>query len=168
MFKFLSGYFSLLCKSSLFLFLPQLYLYQLLSRSQCGCQYCVCLCCDVCCASISFSDTPVLHFFFLSFVMSVSVSHSSTPVWKAVVLSPSLTVCLMSGPWCCFRFACGITSLFSSLSLYSSWHFSVDAVFSQGYLAAISGFIFALSFGFSQGCCLYVIVRHNRGSDLSL
>lgn len=32
------------------------------------------------------------------FVMSVAVSHSSTPALKAVILSPSLTVCLMFGP----------------------------------------------------------------------
>lgn len=32
------------------------------------------------------------------FVMSVAVSHSSTPPLKAVILSPSLTVRLMFGP----------------------------------------------------------------------
>lgn len=51
------------------------------------------------------------------FVMSVTVSHSSTPPLKAAILSPSLTVCLMFGPsagllcfacdtlffWVCYR-----------------------------------------------------------------
>lgn len=37
-----------------------------------------------------------------------------------------------------------------------------------GYLTAISAFIFALSLGLSQRCCLYVIVSHHRGGDLSL
>lgn len=112
-----------------------------------------------------FSDAPVLHLpllclspFFIPPVL----------LWKATVLSPSLTAYLMFGPWCCFHFARDIMSVFSSLSLYSSWHFGVDALFTQGYLTAISGFIFALSFGLSQRCCLYVIICHNRGGDLSL
>lgn len=148
-----------------FFLLLQLYLYQLLSRSHCGCQYCVCLCCDVCCASLSSSDAPVLH------LPLLCLSPFLIPpflLWKAAVLSPSLTACLMFGPWCCFHFARDITSVFCSLSLYSSWHFGVDAVFTQGYLTAISGFIFALSFGFSQHCCLYVIICHNQGQSSSI
>lgn len=82
-------------------------------------------------------------------------------LWEAAVLSPSLTACLMFGLWWCFHFARDITSVFSSLSLFSSWHFGVGAVFTQGYLSAISGFIFALSFGSSQRSFLYVIVCHN-------
>lgn len=149
----------------LFFFLLQHYLYQLLSRSRCGCQYCVCLCRDVCCASLSFSDAPVLR---LPLLCLPPFLIPPLVLWKAAVLSPSLTVCLMFGPWCCFHFARDIKSVFSSLSLYSSWHFGVDAVFAQSYLTAISGFIFALSLRLSQRCCLYAIVYHNRGGDLSL
>lgn len=103
------------------------------------------------------------------FVMSVAVSHSSTPPLKAVILSPSLTVCLMFGPSAgLLCFVCDITALFSVLSQYSSSHLSVASVLCEGYLAAISGFIFALSFGLSQRCCPCVIVCHHQGGDLSL
>lgn len=47
------------------------------------------------------------------FVSSFAVSHSSTPPFKAVVLSASITVCLMCGPSAgLFYFACDITALF--------------------------------------------------------
>ena len=76
---------------------------------------------------------------------------------------PSLTVCLMF----VVNVARDIAALFSVLSRYSSCHLSVAAVLCEGYLAAISGFIFALSFGLSQRCCPPVIVRHDQGGDLS-
>lgn len=88
---------------------------------------------------------------------------------KAVILSPSLTVGLMSDPSTgLLCFARDITSLFLVLSLHSSCHLSVAAVLSEGYLAAISGSIFALSFGLSQRCCPCVIVCHYQGGDLFL
>lgn len=62
-----------------FFLLLQLYLYQRLSRRHC-CQYCVCLCCDVCFASLSFFWCPCSPF---AFVMSVSVFHSSSPALES-------------------------------------------------------------------------------------
>ncbi len=57
-----------------------------------------CLMCDcklACCVVSLFSPAPLSPFVF---VMSVAVSHSSAPPLRAVILSPSLTVCLMFGP----------------------------------------------------------------------
>lgn len=53
------------------------------------------------------------------FVSSDAVSHSSTPPLKAVVLSPSITVCLMCGPSAgLFCFASDITALFWGVHLW--------------------------------------------------
>lgn len=121
------------------------------------------------CCVVSLSLFPMALLSPFVFVLSVAVSHSSTPPLKAVILSPSLTVCLMFGPSAgLLCFACDIAALFSVLSQYSSCHLSVAAVLCEGYLAAISGFIFALSFELSQRCCPRVIVCHDQGGDLSL
>lgn len=92
-----------------FFLLLQLYLYQLLSRSHCGCQYCVCVCCDVCCAFLSLSDARSPF----AFVMSVSVSHSSTPALESC-WSVSFTWCWAPGAASTLLM---ISCLFSSLAL---------------------------------------------------
>lgn len=128
-------------------FLPAALLYQLLSRSRCACQYCVCLCCDVRCAAASLPDAPVLHPPLLCLSL---LPIPPLRLRNAAVLSPSLTVRVMFGPWCRFHSAGGITSLFSSLSPYSPWRLSVEAVFSPGYLTASPVSSLSLSYRQSQ------------------
>lgn len=117
----------------------------LLASAQC--QYFVSMHCDC----LSCDCTParcVVSLFLIAllspfvFVMSVAVSHSSTPPLKAVILSPSLTVCLMFGLVCCALLVIISRHCFSVLSQYSH----AILVLCEGYLTAISGFIFALSF----------------------
>lgn len=136
-FLFLALYFCPLSEKACFLLL-QLYLDQFLSRSHCSCQCCVCLCCDVCCAAASVPDAPLLH---PSLLRLSLLPIPPLRLRKPGVLSPSLTVRLMFGPWCRFHFARGIASLFSSLSPHRPRHFSQEAVFTGG-ITAISGFIF--------------------------
>lgn len=73
--------------------------------------------------------------------MSVSASHSSSPASERC-RSVSFTYCACDVRPVALLPLCCITSLFSSLPPYSPWHFSVEAVFSRGYPAAISALIF--------------------------
>lgn len=139
------------------------------------CQYFVWMRCDVCRAtacwlvvlslSLSLSDGPVISLCLCYVCHSFSFLHSTLKS----CLSVSFTYCTFdvwppsAGLLCC---ACDITALFSVLSQYPLCCFSVAAVLCEGYLAAICGFIFALSFGLPQSCCPHVIVCHDQGDDL--
>lgn len=119
--------------------------------------------------SLTLSLFPIALLSPFVFVMSVAVFHSSTPALKAVVPSRSLSLYLMLCPSSSLLcFACDIMALFSLLSQYSPCHLSVASVLCEGYLTAISGFIFALSFGLSQRCCPHVIICDQGGDLFSL
>lgn len=137
------------------------------------CQCFVCMHCVVCCAtaswlivlSLSF-DGPVISICLCYVCRCFSFLHSTLKSCYSV----SFTYCMFDVcPPCAglLCFACDIMAVFSVLSQYSLCHFSVAAVLCEGYLAAISGFIFALSFGLSQCCCPRVIICHDQGGDLS-
>lgn len=137
--------------------------------------------CDVCCATacwlvvccVSLSLSLLFPMALLSpfvFVMSVAVSHSSTPPLKAVILSPSLTVCLMFGlsaGFCCALlvisrhcFRCYLSILHAILVLPLCLWVRVISLpspllslhYLSGYLAVVPR----------------VIVCHDQGGDLSL
>lgn len=104
---------------------------------------------SLCCLSLFFSNGPVISICLCYVCRCFSFLHSTLKSCYSV----SFTYCMFdvcppgAGLLC---FACDITTLFSVLSQYSSCLFSVAAVLCEGYLAAISGFIFALSSGLSH------------------
>lgn len=125
----------------------------------------------LCCVSPSLSffvDGPVISICLCYVCRCISFFHSTLKSCYSV----SFTYCTFDvwPPQCWFLLccACDIAALFSVLSQYSSCRLSVAAVSCEGYLAAISAFIFALSSGLLQRCCPRVIIRHHQGGDLSL
>lgn len=116
--------------------------------------------------SLSLSDGPLISICLCYVCRSFSFLHFTLKSCYSV----SFTYCMFdvcppsAGLLCC---ACDTVALFSVLSQYSSCCFSVAAVLCEGYLAAICGFIFALSFGLSPSCCPRVIVCHDQGGDLT-
>lgn len=118
------------------------------------------------CMLVSLRRLALISFRLCDICRRFSFLHS-----QAVVPSPVTSAYCVFDVWPRCWFCCALLviprQLFSVLSPYPPCRLE-GLRWREGYLAAVSGVILALSRGLSRRCCPRVITCHDQGGDLSL